>query len=51
MHIIFENTVSTDIGYPSTVELASGELLTVFYAKLDSNEPSKIIGQKWKIEK
>lgn len=48
---IYENTVSDDIGYPSTIELANGTLLTVFYAKENNeNEPCVIMQQKWKIE-
>lgn len=47
---IYENTISDDIGYPSTVELADGTLMTVFYAKKDENSPCEIMQQKWKIE-
>ena len=47
---IYENTVSDDIGYPSTVELDDGTLLTVFYARKDENSPCEIMQQKWKIE-
>ena len=46
---IYENLVSDDIGYPSTVELNDGTLLTVFYAKKDENGPCEIMQQKWKI--
>lgn len=46
---IYENLVSDDIGYPSTVELPDGTLLTVFYAKSSENEPCEIMQQKWKI--
>lgn len=46
------NSVSWDLGYPSTVELADGNLLTVFYAHPDSdeNEPAVIMQQKWRFE-
>ena len=47
---IYTNDISLDLGYPSTVELADGSLLTVFYAHLDANEPAVILQQKWRIE-
>ena len=40
-----------DIGYPSTVELNDGTLLTVFYLRPSGNKPAKIVQQRWKIEK
>ncbi len=46
---IYENTVSDDIGYPSTVELDDGTLLTVFYATEGENQPCVIMQQKWKL--
>lgn len=48
---IYENLVSDDIGYPSTIELPDSTLLTVFYARLtDEDSPCVIMQQKWKIE-
>lgn len=46
---IYENLASDDIGYPSTVELSDGTLLTVFYATDSEENPCKIMQQKWKI--
>ena len=46
---LYENTVSDDLGYPSTVELDDGTLLTVFYASEGEEMPCKIMQQKWKI--
>ncbi len=46
---IYENTASDDLGYPSTVELPDGTLLTVFYAAESENSPCVIMQQKWKI--
>ena len=40
-----------DIGYPSTVELNDGSLLTVFYARPDLDGPAIIMQQKWNFEK
>ncbi len=48
---LYINGVSCDMGYPATVELRNGSLLTVFYAKQHSDdEPCVILGQKWRIE-
>ncbi len=46
---LFENNESDDIGYPSTVELPDGTLLTVFYARENEDSPCRIYQQKWKI--
>ncbi len=46
---LYENTASDDIGYPSTVELPDGTLLTVFYAKENEENPCVIMQQKWKL--
>ena len=47
---LYENLESDDIGYPSTVELDDGTLITVFYATDKEDNPCKIMQQKWKIE-
>lgn len=49
-HRLYENTVTDDLGYPATIELEDGSLLTVFYAHPDENSPAVIMQQKWKIE-
>ena len=47
---LYENLVSDDIGYPSTIELDDGTLLTVFYAKDGDDEAPCVIKQlKWRI--
>lgn len=46
---IYENPASDDIGYPSTIELSDGTLITVFYATDSENEPCRILQQKWRI--
>lgn len=46
---LFENTASDDIGYPSTIELGDGTLLTVFYSRESEEHPCNILQQKWKI--
>lgn len=46
---IYENHASDDIGYPSTIELSDGTLITVFYATDSENGPCRIMQQKWRI--
>ncbi len=61
-NVIFEHSATEmgagqDLGYPTTVELHDGSLLTVFYARL-SNEhdfegnsnPAVIYAQRWNFE-
>ena len=48
--MIYENTVSEDLGYPSTVELDDGSLLTVFYAKQRKDGEAMIMQQRWRME-
>lgn len=47
-NIIYINAFSGDLGYPATVELSDGSLLTVFYAKEKENGPCVIMKQRWK---
>jgi hypothetical protein len=47
---IYDNEISVDLGYPSTVELADGSLLTVFYAIPKVGEAAVIMQQKWRFE-
>ncbi|MBR5262228.1 MAG: exo-alpha-sialidase [Clostridia bacterium] len=46
---IYENTGSDDLGYPTTVQLNDGTLLTVFYATDRDGIPCNILQQKWKL--
>lgn len=50
-YTIYENYCSDDLGYPSTVELDDGSLLTVFYARENEEPPAVIMQQKWSFEK
>ena len=51
-HDLFVNDATTDLGYPSTVELRDGSLLTVFYARPTPDAPSVVImQQRWRFEK
>ena len=46
---LYENKITDDIGYPSTVELEDGSLLTVFYASEFEDEHCEIMQVKWRI--
>ncbi len=50
-NVIYEQPHSADIGYPATVELKDGSLLTVFYAKEHELSPAEIYSIKWNFEK
>lgn len=47
-HVLFETNVSHDLGYPSTVELPDGELLTVFYAHPEKDAPAVVMQMNWR---
>ena len=50
-HSLFTDEATSDIGYPSTVELSDGSLLTVFYARPTPDAPSVVImQQRWRLE-
>ena len=46
---ICENLATDDLGYPTTVELDDGTLLTVFYDNEGEDMPCRIRQQKWKL--
>jgi len=50
-NVIYDNeSISWDIGYPASVELSNGNILTVFYAREEKNGPSKIFQVIWRYE-
>lgn len=49
-HDIYVNGVSLDLGYPTSVELDDGSILTVFYAHPSKDEPALIMQQRWTFE-
>ncbi len=46
---IYENLATDDLGYPTTIELDGGILLTVFYDNEGEDLPCRIRQQKWKL--
>ena len=49
-HVIYENKVISDIGYPSSVELNDGRMLSVYYARPEKGAPCVIMQTIWEIE-
>lgn len=49
-HDIYVNGVSGDLGYPASVELANGDILTVFYAKETIDSPAVIMQTIWHMD-
>lgn len=47
---LYVNGKTPDLGYPSTIELGDGSLLTVFYACPDEGQPAVIMQQRWRFE-
>ena len=54
-HYLYSEGLGKDLGYPSTVELSDGSLLTVFYActknTASMDAPTVIMQQRWRLEK
>jgi hypothetical protein len=49
--VIAEGKDTDDLGYPSTIQLDNGELITVFYTRENDYVPAVIMQQKWTIDK
>lgn len=50
-NVLFDDSPKADVGYPATVELCDGSLLTVYYAHPTEEEPAVIYQQKWRMIK
>jgi hypothetical protein len=48
--VLWDEGVCDDLGYPSTVELPDGSLLTVFYAKDAEDGPAVLKQIHWKLK-
>lgn len=49
--VIAEGKDTDDLGYPSTIQLDNGELITVFYTRENDYVPAVIMQQKWILNK
>jgi len=50
-YAIDTNATDGDLGYPATVELEDGSLLTVYYQKLPGEEKTSLLYTQWKLGK
>ena len=49
-HELYVNGVHHDLGYPASVELKNGDILTVFYAREQDSAPAVILQTVWRLE-
>lgn len=49
-NVLYDAGPDDDLGYPATVELHDGSLLTVFYSHEKDDSPAVIMAQKWELE-
>ncbi len=49
--IIHHGYDTDDLGYPSTIELDNGDLITAFYTRENDYVPAVIMQQKWSLDK
>jgi len=47
-HVLVDNAANWDVGYPSTVPLKNGNMLTIFYGRLQADGPALIQQVIWK---
>lgn len=47
-NVILNQEISGDLGYPASVALYDGSILTVYYAHMDENSPAVIMQVIWK---
>ncbi len=49
-NVIYDNSISADIGYPSIIELEDKSILMVFYAKDEKSNQTVIMQNHWSFE-
>ena len=50
-YVLCDDAPDTDLGYPSTVELSDGSLLTVYYQKYPGDAKCSILQTRWRLKK
>ena len=45
-----QNEKDGDLGYPSTVELDDGSLMTVYYQKYEDDKKTSLLYTKWRLK-
>jgi hypothetical protein len=48
---VLEDEENSDLGYPASVELKNGDILTVYYTRENMSSPSVIMQTIWKFER
>ena len=48
--VLVDGYPSGDLGYPATIELSDGSLLTVYYVRESKTDPAVIMQLNWKLE-
>jgi hypothetical protein len=48
-HVLWDQGLGNDLGYPCSVQLANGDILTVFYARETEEGPAVIHQIKWRM--
>jgi len=48
-YFVWNRGVDTDLGYPASVELSNGEILTVYYAKIFGQKLTSILWTRWRL--
>ncbi len=49
--VLFDDAPEADLGYPSSVELSDGSILTVYYQKMQGDKFCSILYTKWELPK
>ena len=49
-HDLYVNGIHADLGYPASVELENGNILTVFYARQEQTGPASIMQTIWHLD-
>lgn len=48
-HVLWDKGLGIDLGYPCSVQLKSGDILTVFYARQTEDGPAVIMQLRWRM--
>ncbi|HMI02102.1 MAG TPA: sialidase family protein [Pedobacter sp.] len=48
--IVLNNAASRDLGYPSSVQLKDGSILTVYYQAEKFGQPTSLLSTHWRIK-
>lgn len=49
-YVLYDDAPDTDLGYPSTIELSDGSLLTVYYQKFPGDGKCSILQTQWRLK-